>query len=179
MTDQPLIEVVVQLEQQDLSRANKDVSLDRLTPSRWVLFAVSSAFLTAMVTVLAFHQITQPHLIAVAFVGLVGGPIALIAAIHWSARRAARSLVKNTPSLKGPTHWLFSDSGIRVDSPTTNAHIEWKTYVRVRETPMQFLFYPQSQIAYVVPKRCFSSNDQITKLREMIRRCAAKSTLQP
>jgi YcxB-like protein len=170
--------VVVLLEQQDVTRANRDIALGRLTPYKWLVFGISSAVLSAMVAFLVFRQLTGPETVLVGFIGLVGWPAILIGVIHLNSKKAAKSLLQGTPSLQGPTHWLFSDSAIRVDSPTGSSQIEWKTYMRVRETTVQFLLYPQTQIAHVIPKRCFSTNEQVSRFREMIRRCVPAATLQ-
>jgi hypothetical protein len=178
MTDQSTIEVVVQLEHQDVTRANRDIALARFTSYKWVVFGISSAILSAMFAFLIFRQITGLEILLVGFIGLVGWPSILFATIQLNSRKAAKSLLEGTPSLQGPTHWLFSDSGIRVDSPTGSSHLEWTTYVRVRETTMQFLLYPQAQIAQVVPKHCFSTEEQVTSFREMIRRRVPAAILQ-
>jgi len=63
-------------------------------------------------------------------------------------------------------------------APTGSSNIEWKAFIRVRETGLQFLLYPQDQIAYVIPKRFFSTKEQITRFKEMIRRRVPAATLQ-
>jgi hypothetical protein len=114
MTDESPIEVVVLLEQQDVTRANRDIALGRLTPYKWLVFGISSAVLSAMVAFLVFRQLTGPETVLVGFIGLVGWPAILIGVIHLNSKKAAKSLLQGTPSLQGPTHWLFSDSAIRV-----------------------------------------------------------------
>ena len=178
MTDQSAIEVVVQLEQPDVTRANRDIALGRFTPYKWMVFGIGSAVLTAMFAFLIFRQITKSEILLVGFIGLVAWPALLVANIHMNARKAAKSLLQSTPSAQGPMHWLFSDGAIRLDSPTGSSHLEWAAYIRVRETTVQFLLYPQTQIAYVIPKRCFSSNEQVGRFREMIRRHVPTATLQ-
>lgn len=178
MADQLAIEVVIQLEQNDVSRANRDIALGRFTPYKWLVFGIGSAVLSAMVAFQNFRQITGLEIVLVGFIGLVGWPAILVAMIHLTSRKAAKSLLQSTPSLKGPTHWLFSDGAIRVDSPTGSSHIEWPTYMCARETTMQFLLYPQTQIAHVIPKRCFATKEQVTRFREMVRRQVPSATLQ-
>ena len=178
MTNQSAVEVVVQLEQPDVTRANRDIALGQFTTHKWVVLGISSAVLTAMFAFLVFRQITGPEMLLVGFIGLVGGPVLLLATLHMNAEKAAKTLLQSTPSAQGPMHWLFSDDAIRLDSPTGSSHLEWATYIRVRETTAQFLLYPQTQVAYVIPKRCFSSTEQVNKFREMIRRQVPRATLQ-
>jgi hypothetical protein len=178
MSEQSTIEIVVQLEQNDVTRANRDIALGRFTLYGWVVFGISSAVLSAMVAFLIFRQGTGLEILLVGFVGLVGWPALLVAVIHLNSRKAAKSLLQSTPSLQGPTHWLFSDGAIRLDSATGSSHLEWTTYVRIRETAVQFLLYPQIQIAHVIPKRCFATKEQVTRFREMVRRQVPTATLQ-
>lgn len=178
MNDQLAIDVVIQLEQIDLFRANRDIALGRFTPYKWVVFGLSSAVFSAMLGFLIFRQITGLEILFVGFLGLVYWPGILVAIIHLNSRKAAKSLLQSTPSLKGSTHWLFSDGAIRVDSPTGSSLLEWSTYMRARETKMQFLLYPQTQIAHVIPKRCFGTEEQVTRFREMVRRQVPSASLQ-
>jgi hypothetical protein len=183
MPDQSSIEVLVQLEQNDLTRASMDIALGRFTPYKWVTLGISAALLSAMFAVVFFPQIMRSpvgwlEILLVGLVGLISWPAVLVVAIRLNSKKAAKSLLQSTPSLQGPTHWLFSDDGIRVDSPTASSHIEWRTYVRVRETETQFLLYPQTQFAHVIPKRFFSTKEHVNSFRQMIRRSVATATLQ-
>ena len=183
MPDQSSIEVLVQLEQNDLTRASMDIALGRFTPYRWLTFGTSAALLAAMFAVAFFPQIMRSpdrwlEILLVGLVGFIGWPAVLVLVIRLNSRRAAKSLLQHTPSLQGPTHWLFSEDGIRVDSPTASSHIEWKTYVQVRETETQFLLYPQTQFAHVIPKRFFSTKGHVHGFRQMLRRSVPTATLQ-
>ena len=102
----------------------------------------------------------------------------LLAAIYVSSFFAAKSLLRNTPALQGPTRWTFSDAGIRTDGPTAQSEVQWKSFTQIRETKRQFLLYPQNNIAYVVPKRCFPTENEIVTFREMVRKCFPAAKLR-
>jgi hypothetical protein len=175
MTDQSPIEVVTQLEQRDVARANIDIALGRFTPYKWVVLGISSGVLSAMFVVVIFPQIAKSpdrwlEILLVGLIGLLGWPAILVGAIHLNSRKAAKSLLRSAPARQGPTHWLFSDSEVQMIAPTGSSNIEWKAFIRVRETGLQFLLYPQDQIAYVIPKRSFSTKEQISRFKELIRR---------
>jgi hypothetical protein len=126
MPDQSSIEVVIQLERNDVTRANMDIALGRFTPYKWLTLGISSALLSAMFAVELFPQIMRSpdrwlEILLVGLVGLIGWPAIFVVAIRLISRKAAKSLLQSTPSLQGPTHWLFSDGGIRVDSPTASS----------------------------------------------------------
>lgn len=178
MTNQSAIEIVVQLERQDLTRANRDIAFGRFTPYKWTVFAAGAAILSAMFAYFFVPEVTALKILLLGFIGLVGWPAFLVAMTYLNSMRASKSLLESTPALKGPTHWLFSDGTIRVDFPTGNSHLEWAGIMRVRETATQFLLYPQNLMAFVIPKRFFSSREQVSRLREMIRRHVPTATLQ-
>jgi hypothetical protein len=127
-----------------------------------------------------FNDFADPSSAAL-FGGLFGGvivPALLIAVIHISSRNAAKSLLANAPGLEGPTRWIFSENGVETDGPTSRAEMQWKSFTRVRETKRQYLLYPQDNVAYIIPQRCFQSEIEIGRLREIVRRCVATATLQ-
>jgi hypothetical protein len=183
MTDIRSLEVIIQLNRNDIYRANVDIALGKFTPYRWLTFGVGSAMLSAMFSWLIFshfNDFAEP-LSAVLFgvlFGFVIVPSLLIFAIHVGSGNAAESLLRNTPALKGPTRWIFSDNGIETVSPTSRAEIQWKTFNRVLETKQQYLLYPQDGLAYVIPKRCFQTEMEIGRLREMLRRWVPTAKLQ-
>jgi len=183
MADQRSLEVLIQLNQDDLSRGNVDIALGRFTPYRWLTFGASSAVLSAMFSWLIFshfNDFADPASAALfgALFGVAIVPALLIGVIHITSRKGAKSLMANVPGLKGPTSWIFSESGIETDGPTSRAEIQWKSFTRVRETKRQFLLYPQDNLAYIVPKRCFQTEIEIGRLREMVRRCVPTAALQ-
>src|ERR1700693_59789 len=182
MADQRSLEVLVQLNQDDIYRGNVDISLARLTPYRWLTFGASSTILGAMFSFLIFSHVNDfaAPSSAVLFGGLFGlmiGPAVLIGVIHVNSRKAAKSLLLNAARLKGPTRWVFSENEIETDGPTSHAEIRWNASTRVRETRLQFLLFPQDHIAYIIPKRCFQTETEIGRLREIFRRCVPTATL--
>ena len=183
MADQNSLEVLIQLTHEDVSRGNVDITLGRFTPYRWLTFGASSAILCSMLSFLIFSHFNDfaapsSTVLLGGLFGVVIVPALLIATIHVNSRNAARSLLLNAPGLKGPTRWIFSENGIETDGPTSRAVTQWNSFTRVRETKQQYLLYPQEHVAYIVPKRCFQTETEIGRLREMIRRCVPTATLQ-
>lgn len=182
MTDARSLEVIIQLEQNDLSRAGVDIAFDRLTLYRWVTVGVGSGMFSAMLAYLVFHSIDSVDLqTAVLIAGLLGVlflPSVMIAAIYINSGRAARSLLQNTPSLRGPTRWTFSENGVETEGPTARAELRWATFTRVLETKQQYLLFPQDTQAWVIPKRCFQSEMEIARMRELARRLVPAAKLR-
>ena len=102
----------------------------------------------------------------------------MVTMVYWSAHKSAKESARRAPAFQGPTLWTFSESGILTDGPTARAELQWKALLRVQETKTQFLLYPQTQIAYVIPKRFFQSGSQIEGFRELVRRIIPGSSLK-
>jgi len=182
MANQGSIELVFQLDQSDIARGNADVAFGKLTPYKWVVIAASSAVFTEMFVVLIFPQMQGSgrweELVAAGVVGLVVWPALLLVTVRWNASRTAKDLLKNSPALRGPTRWSFSDAGIQVSGPTGNSNVEWKAFIKAQETEPQFLLYPYTHIAYVIPKRYFAGQEEIRDFREMLRRNVSEAKLR-
>jgi hypothetical protein len=80
-----------------------------------------------------------------------------------------RSLFRNNPRLKEPTRYIFSQEGIIAESPVGRAELNWSLYLRVREAGEYFLLYTSPKLANALPKRCFSSKEDIRRFREVLR----------
>ena len=183
MTNSQSIEITVQLDRSDLSQANVDIALGRLKLHRWIAFTVSTAFLSALFFRLALSEWTefQDSWLSLLFGALFGaafGPAFLLATIRVSSFIAARSLVKHTTAMQGPTRWSFSDEVSRTDGPTAKSEVQWKSFTQIRETRRQFLLYPQTNMAYVIPKHCFTTENEVVTFREMILKCFPTAKLQ-
>ena len=183
MTNSQSIEITVQLDRGDLFQANVDISLGRLKLNRWIAFAVSTAFLSAIFFRLVLTEWTefQGSWFSLLFGGLFGaafGPAFLLGIIRVGSFFAAKSAVKNTPAMQGPTVWTFTDHGIGIVGPTARGELQWNSFLQVRETRQQFLLYQNKNQANVIPKRCFASPAEIGRLQEMLRRQVPTASLR-
>jgi hypothetical protein len=89
---------------------------------------------------------------------------------------SARSVMKN-PNFAGEFLYAFSDEGVIIRGPLSNSNLSWAAFVKARETSWSFSLYPQNAIANMVPKAGFSSETDVTAVRELIRRNIPKSSL--
>lgn len=92
-------------------------------------------------------------------------PYAFFVAPYFSSKKY---LEKNA-SLAGPNMYTFSSDGIDVSGPQSNSHLNWAAIIEARETSAQFLLYPQTAIAHVLPKRAFATAELLTAFRELVR----------
>jgi len=90
------------------------------------------------------------------------------ALIHSFAYYAARSLVRSKPAVLEPMTYQFSPTGATYSGPTSSGHLEWRTYIKIRETSEQFLLYVQKRLANVLPKRAFQSAADLQLFRQLV-----------
>jgi YcxB-like protein len=101
-------------------------------------------------------------------------PYAFFVAPYFSSKK----YLERNPNLVGPNTYTFSPDGIDVSGLQSKGHLDWGAVLEARETSTQFLIYPQTSIAHVIPKRFLANAEQQICLRALIRDHAKKSTLQ-
>ena len=80
-----------------------------------------------------------------------------------------RAVFRRSPALTKPRRYTFRASGVAVQSDDVNSDLKWSLFQRVVETRAVFAFFASSHQATYVPKRCFSSPDDVARMRELIR----------
>jgi hypothetical protein len=119
---------------------------------------------------------------AMAFEGLlfplfIGGfPTALILIPLVTLVRVKRMLRIEGTHVK--RHYVFSEDGIKIESPLANADVKWAAYLQVRETGRYFLLCSAPGFANIIPKRCFMNAASVGEFRSLVRRHARKFKLR-
>jgi hypothetical protein len=62
----------------------------------------------------------------------------------------------------------FSNQGLAVDMPSFNGTHDWQAIIRADEEPEHFLLWINKVQAYCVPKRGFSSTDDIENFKTLV-----------
>jgi hypothetical protein len=101
-------------------------------------------------------------------------PYAFFIAPYFSSKK----YLQKNPNLAGPKNYTFSPDGIEVSGTEAKSHLNWAAILEARETRAQFLFYPQTAMAFVIPKRVLSDPTQVSAFREMIRGQVKKARLR-
>lgn len=81
---------------------------------------------------------------------LIGAFFALTPAI---LRRQVRRAIAQTPSLREPQTYEFTDAGVRMTNPLAAAELRWGAVIEAAETEEFVLLYYSPKCAYYVPKR--------------------------
>ncbi len=177
MTDGPDLKIVVALTEKDLYKANVSVvQRKRSTPLR-ILSVLAFAVAVAVLFYFALLRTNPdyPWQKAAVLGTSLGLALQLFfwpfqwALVHGLAYYAARSLVRSKPAVLEPTTYQFSSTGASYSGPTSTGHMEWRTYLKIRETSDQFLLYVQKRLANVLPKRAFQSVADLHFFRQLVR----------
>jgi hypothetical protein len=62
----------------------------------------------------------------------------------------------------------LDETGLRSDTPLGHHEVPWSSFERFCETKNLFLLYQTKDYAGVVPKRAFSSPEQLAEFRNLI-----------
>ena len=84
-------------------------------------------------------------------------------------RRQLRRLYDETPSLRSPQTYEFTDTGIVTSGGATSTTVGWDSLVEVIETDEFFLFYHTKRTAFYLPKRVVTEEEQRAALRQLLR----------
>src|SRR5512147_1724742 len=64
-------------------------------------------------------------------------------------------------SLQQPLRFIVSAAGVSVDGPSLSEKEQWSLYWEARETKRAFYLYLANAMAQIIPKRCFTSEEQM------------------
>jgi hypothetical protein len=115
----------------------------------------------------AFAEDAKPWL-ALMLIGLISIPLLLLN----KTRRVLRG-----PRAKAGCQFHVTNNGVRTESTAGSFDLNWTAFVGAREQSTTFsLFLSRAQF-FVIPKRCFSSNEDLVMFREIIRANVPKAKL--
>jgi len=101
-------------------------------------------------------------------------PIGIAGQSYFMIRRGAKKLA----NLAQGSQYRFDEDGVETGL-TASGRMNWERYVKIVETSNDFVFFPQENIFYPVPKRFFESEGQIVELRSLIaERLGSKAKLK-
>jgi len=85
--------------------------------------------------------------------------------LYWAIRNQANKATKAAERAQV----TFDSEGYHAFSESVSSSRNWSKFEKVVETNSDFVFFPQENIFYPIPKRFFDSEDQISKLRVLLR----------
>ncbi|HXN54012.1 MAG TPA: YcxB family protein [Candidatus Acidoferrum sp.] len=173
------IEITFQLSLRDVYRSNAAIMTGNL---RWFFWPLSLICLIPIAGI-AFALVakTMGLSVPIGFAGLWGSlflPTFLLYLRFGAPYFAARTLFKNNANLKAAIHYSISEDLVIQEMATGRAELRWSTFVRVREAPDLFLLYVQKQLAHPIPKRAYTSAQELSAFRDIVRRQVPRAELR-
>jgi hypothetical protein len=98
---------------------------------------------------------------------LVVVPVLIAGALFLGINRQSKKLAN---SIEGDTEITFSDEGLESSNAMASSKVNWNFYKKVVETANDFVFYPQDNVFFPIPKRCFQGEEQIQEFRALLAR---------
>ena len=94
--------------------------------------------------------------------------VAILAGIFLPYLRILR-MFKKSPALRRPRRVTLTSEGMRMEAEDASGEYKWALFWRIRETYKCFLLFQTTHSATYIPKRCFSSPEEISRFREILR----------
>jgi hypothetical protein len=173
MAEPAAFSVQVKLETMDMYRFSLTTVFRRFRWFMVLMLVVAMGLIVSLTSQYSHWEWNWQNILGPLFV-FVFMPYAFFVAPYFSSRKYLR---KN-PNLSGPFTYTFSEGGIDVSGPNSQGHLNWQGVMEVRETSAQFLLYPQTAMAHVIPKRFLAAPDQQSALRALVRSHVRKCKLR-
>ena len=110
-----------------------------------------------------FDSKTNAPLMAFAFLMLL--PVLLGISMYFGIWRQAKKIER----IVEPVTITFSETGIESNAESSSTKRTWEGFNGVYETKEDFVFFPQENIFYTIPRRLFKGEGQIEELKSMLR----------
>lgn len=76
---------------------------------------------------------------------------------------------KGLPNLHHPISFEANAEILQIKTINSESSIQWQLYTKAVETKNLFMLYQGKRLFYILPKRAFSSNEQVEEFRELVR----------
>jgi hypothetical protein len=82
------------------------------------------------------------------------------------------------PRVKNGFKYHVSDEGVRVEGSAGVSEFNWTAFVEAREISNGFLLFVTRTSFHVIPRRCFTTNEEVLLFRKIIRANIPKAKLK-
>ncbi len=117
----------------------------------------------------------------VAFVALrwwtvIWFPLAVAEWFNWLSLSRWRTKIafRRNPKFREEYHLTFTPENIHFKTASIDSSLPWTNYERVIESPELFLLMYGSGLYTLIPKRCFTSNEEMNAFRALVRQTMAR-----
>ena len=149
-----------QLTPQDYVRANWDFY--RSSRVMWIIWIWLGPCMFAAGIYRFFAETGHPLTFPL-FIGAI-----MLIFMPWSLFVLPRSAFRKQPAMAAPQSIAVGPDGVTFDSPLFRGADAWELYASFSETKHLFMLYLKPRMFRIVPKRAFSSAEQIDQFRSLI-----------
>lgn len=175
MADDETIDVDVLLELKDYLRANYWFLFRRFRLLIIMLFFVAFVYPLLYFSGAMGEPSSNPNESNWGFLVPIAVLLILFASVFFGSRR---SLASNK-MLHEKIRYSFSEGGVQAVALSSSGSQKWETVREAIETRHNFLLFIADRLMYVLPKRCFNDENQISSFKELLRhRLGARAKLK-
>lgn len=83
-------------------------------------------------------------------------------------RLRARLMIRYGPTIRELRRYSLSEQGVQIESALLTADLRWGAFLKIVESGESFLFYQSPFSGWVIPKKCFSTTDDLVRVRDIL-----------
>jgi hypothetical protein len=92
-------------------------------------------------------------------------PLIAVLLFEWGIYSGAK---RSAEAVKGKIQYSFSRQGFAAFSPVAQSRNDWESLSKVEEKKKDFLFYPQENVFFIIPKNSFQDAEQTARFRRIL-----------
>lgn len=112
----------------------------------------------------------NPDAVQTLVITMIISPLVVTGLTYLSIRRQAKKIEASAQA----SEVIFETDGIKMITPNASSESKWERYQKVFETKRDFIFFPQHNIFFGIPKRHFADGVEIGRLREILKQGLGK-----
>jgi len=109
-----------------------------------------------------FDAKNKDPLIVMTLFGIL--PVLMIVSLYFGVWKQAKKIANITEKAT----FLFNEQGLKTLAESTSSQMNWERFNKIKETDQDFIFYPQENVFFVVPKRFYQDQNQIDNFRKLV-----------
>lgn len=155
-----MVQVRVKMQPADLVRMLRHLHLGQNPTTDRLFFAGSLAASGA-----AVYSLFDPKVPILTFYAFGLLPLLYFGVLPLFFAMSAMSLYKKQGLLRSGLEYHFTENGVTIKSSAGTERMEWSRFVKVAETPRDFIFYFSKAQGFSIPK---SQTEQVEALRQLL-----------
>ena len=98
------------------------------------------------------------------YIPVIFVPLIIISSTYLGLRRRAKKLA----AIAKETTVIFNHEGVESSNVLCSTQVKWEQYNKVIEISKDFIFFPQDNMFFGIPKHCFANDEQILEFKALL-----------